>query len=50
MYTWIWRHLPGGRSSKIALFALLVVAASLVLLFFVFPRFDGASFLDGTVG
>lgn len=37
MYTWIWRHLPGGRAGKIVSSLVLVVAVSTVLLFFVFP-------------
>lgn len=37
MYAWIWRHLPGGTSLKTAQAALLVLAASALLLFVVFP-------------
>ena len=37
MYTWIWRHLPGGIAGKV-LGSLLLVAAAVALLFFVvFP-------------
>ncbi|WP_174278106.1 hypothetical protein [Goekera deserti] len=37
MYTWIWRHLPGGTASKAVLALLLVAAVSALLLFVVFP-------------
>lgn len=37
MYSWIWRHLPGGTSSKTLLSLLLVLVASGFLLFVVFP-------------
>jgi hypothetical protein len=37
MYTWIWRHLPGGTGSKAALAVLLVLGVSALLLFVVFP-------------
>ena len=40
MYTWIWRHLPGGRPGKIAGSLLLLVAVSALLLFVVFPWLD----------
>ena len=37
MYSWIWRHLPGGTGSR-ALFSLVLVAAVVALLLFVvFP-------------
>jgi hypothetical protein len=37
MYSWIWRHLPGGTASK-ALFSLVLVGAVVALLLFVvFP-------------
>ena len=40
MYTWIWRHLHGGRSAKTlaAFFLMLVVSA--LLLFVVFPQIE----------
>ncbi|MBA3419002.1 MAG: hypothetical protein ACR2KO_14030 [Geodermatophilaceae bacterium] len=37
MYTWIWRHLPGGLPGKLAGSLLLVLAVSALLLFVVFP-------------
>jgi hypothetical protein len=37
MYVWIWRHLPGGTSSKALVSLLLVVAVCALLLFVVFP-------------
>jgi hypothetical protein len=37
MYAWIWRHLPGGRASKVLISALLVLAVCALLLFVVFP-------------
>jgi hypothetical protein len=37
MYAWIWRHLPGALALKLAQVVLLVLAASAVLLFVVFP-------------
>ncbi len=37
MYTWIWRHLPGGLPGKLAGALLLVAAVSVLLLFVVFP-------------
>ena len=38
MYSWIWRHLPGGTAAKSALSLLLVLAVCALLLFVVFPR------------
>lgn len=50
MYSWIWRHLPGGTGSKAFLALLLVVAVSLLLLFVVFPRIEHVlPFTDVTV-
>lgn len=37
MYVWIWRHLPGRTVTKCILTALMVLAASAILLFIVFP-------------
>jgi hypothetical protein len=37
VYTWIWRHLPGGLPGKLAGSLLLVLAVSALLLFVVFP-------------
>ena len=37
MYSWIWRHLPGGMPSKTLLSLVLVAAVAALLLFVVFP-------------
>jgi hypothetical protein len=37
MYTWIWRHLPGGLPGKITGSLVLLLAVSALLLFVVFP-------------
>ena len=37
MYSWIWRHLPGGTASRAAISLVLVLAISALLLFVVFP-------------
>lgn len=37
MYSWIWRHLPGGLPGRIAGSVLLVLAVSALLLFVIFP-------------
>jgi hypothetical protein len=37
MYTWIWRHLPGGTVRKAGLALLLVLAVCALLLFVVYP-------------
>jgi hypothetical protein len=37
MYTWIWRHLPGGVAVRTVEALLLVLAVSALLLFVVFP-------------
>jgi len=37
MYSWIWRHLPGGTPSKAVLSLILVAAVAALLLFVVFP-------------
>ena len=50
MYSWIWRHLPGGTGSKAILALLLVLAVSALLLFVVFPRVEHLlPFTDVTV-
>ena len=41
MYPWIWRHLPGPLPVRVATAVLLVLAASALLLFGVFPALDG---------
>ena len=40
MYTWIWRHLPGGVPAKACAALVLVLAVSALLLFIVFPRIE----------
>ncbi|CAN5315451.1 hypothetical protein BH20ACT5_BH20ACT5_15510 [soil metagenome] len=37
MYTWIWRHLPGGLPGKLTGSLLLIATVSALLLFVVFP-------------
>jgi hypothetical protein len=37
MYSWIWRHLPGGTGLKALLSLILVLAVAALLLFVVFP-------------
>ena len=37
MYSWIWRHLPGGTASRAAISLVLVLAVAALLLFVVFP-------------
>jgi len=37
MYTWIWRHLPGGPGLRMLQAALLLVFVAALLLFVVFP-------------
>ena len=50
MYTWIWRHLPGGTGSKAFWALLLLLAVSALLLFVVFPRVEPyLPFTDVTV-
>ena len=50
MYTWIWRHLPGGTASKALLSLLLVLAVCALLLFVVFPQVEPLlPFTDVTV-
>lgn len=38
MYTWIWRHLPGGVAAKCAAALVLFLGISALLLFVVFPK------------
>jgi hypothetical protein len=50
VYTWIWRHLPGGTAGKAVCALLLVLVVSVVLLFVVFPRVEHLlPFTDVTV-
>ena len=37
MYSWIWRHLPGGTASRTVLSLVLVAAVVALLLLVVFP-------------
>jgi hypothetical protein len=37
MYSWIWRHLPGGTATRALLSLVLVLAVTALLLFVVFP-------------
>ncbi len=37
MYTWIWRHLPGGLPGKLVGSLVLIAAAVAVLFLVVFP-------------
>jgi hypothetical protein len=37
VYSWIWRHLPGGTASRTVLALLLLTAVVALLLFVVFP-------------
>ena len=37
MYSWIWRHLPGGTASKALISLVLALAVCALLLFVVFP-------------
>ncbi|MFW3171996.1 hypothetical protein [Geodermatophilus sp. CPCC 206100] len=50
MYTWIWRHLPGGTAVKALLSLVLIAAVSALLLFVVFPHVEPyLPFADVTV-
>lgn len=50
MYTWIWRHLPGGRAAKALAALVLVLAVALLLLLVVFPEVEPLlPFTDVTV-
>ena len=37
MYSWIWRHLPGGTGSKVLLALILALVAIGLLFFVIFP-------------
>jgi hypothetical protein len=37
MYSWIWRHLPGGTAVRTLITVVLVAAVCALLLFVVFP-------------
>lgn len=51
MYSWIWRHLPGGTASRAVLSVALVLAVCALLLFVVFPWVEPRlPFNDVTVG
>jgi hypothetical protein len=51
MYAFLWRHLPGGTSSKVLLSVVLVLAVCALLLFVVFPWVEPRlPFNDVTVG
>ncbi len=51
MYSWIWRHLPGGTGSRTLLSLLLALAVCALLLFVVFPWVEPKlPFNDVTVG
>jgi hypothetical protein len=50
VYTWIWRHLPGGTTSRALLSLLLALVVCAVLLFVVFPAVEPLlPFTDVTV-
>ena len=50
MYTWIWRHLPGGTPIKAIQALVLALAVSALLLFVVFPEVEPLlPFTDVTV-
>ena len=40
MYSWIWRHLPGGTASRSLVSLVLVLAVCALLLFVVFPEIE----------
>ena len=40
MYTWIWRHLPGGLAVKLLEVLVLLLAVSALLLFVIFPEIE----------
>lgn len=51
MYSWIWRHLPGGTAIKAVTALALVLGVCALLLFFVFPWVEPyLPFNDVTVG
>jgi hypothetical protein len=47
VYTWIWRHLPGGTVAKAACALALILAVSALLLFVIFPAAVPLLPLDG---
>ena len=50
MYSWIWRHLPGGVPAKTVGALLLIAAVAALLLFVVFPQVEPLlPFTDVTV-
>jgi hypothetical protein len=50
VYTWIWRHLPGGAPGRTLLSLMLVLAVCALLLFVVFPWVEPSlPFSDVTV-
>jgi len=50
VYTWIWRHLPGGTGLKAVQPLVLVLAVCALLLFVVFPAIEPSlPFNDVTV-
>ena len=51
MYSWIWRHLPGGTAIKAVTALVLVLGVCALLLFVVFPWVEPRlPFSDVTVG
>jgi hypothetical protein len=51
VYSFIWRHLPGGRAAKAVQAVVLVLAICALLLFVVFPWIEPhLPFNDVTVG
>lgn len=40
MYSWIWRHIPGGLLGKVVLSLVLVIAVAALLWFVIFPWVD----------
>ena len=51
MYSWIWRHLPGGTAIKAVTALVLVLGVGALLLFVVFPWVEPhLPFNDVTVG
>jgi hypothetical protein len=40
MYSWIWRHLPGGTVSRALISVVLVLGLCALLLFVVFPSVE----------
>lgn len=51
MYSWIWRHLPGGTAIKAVTALVLMLGVCALLLFVVFPWVEPRlPFNDVTVG